>query len=36
MRTIMTTVWFTITMEFVVAGVFLVLAVTLLASGLSF
>jgi threonine/homoserine/homoserine lactone efflux protein len=36
MRTIMTTVWFTITMEFVVAAVFLVLAVTLLASGLSF
>lgn len=35
MRTIMTTVWFTITMEFIVAAVFLVLAVTLLASGLS-
>jgi threonine/homoserine/homoserine lactone efflux protein len=35
MRTVMTTVWFTITMEFIVAGVFLVLAVTLLAGGLS-
>jgi threonine/homoserine/homoserine lactone efflux protein len=35
MRKVMTTTGFTIAMEFVVAGVFAVLAITLLVSGLS-